>query len=407
MFKDGNDGATNQLERVRGLLHYWFVQYNPLYFVSALCVLCGTFLVTNGLETIGWEQGQILLTIVIQTYEILLLIGTALLFRVAGQRRPAVILGIVEVFFLFDPTFQTMTIAHLGTTGFVMSTAWVVMVLVKLEILAWIFRLKTSPTALILPALAAVGVAGMPYALGYAGATNGTIHLIATWYVVGLVAVFLWTPPKITCAITLDAWGQTVFHRASKAAWMIWTGLYLYHLAAWMVEFSIPLTLPHAAPFLLLLPFVSKKENAVWAGCLGAVVVTSVEPFTVAPTALLVSLVFACHGWRTHRHRLLVGAVMSLYLAAWTHGWHSGLLPEPELWLNVTTAAVLFVMAWRLQLLSAALAAVVVMLPTWKNFVPQDTLEWGVLLLVIGFLALIVGVAIYWTQPQPRELDTS
>ena len=98
---------------------------------------------------------------------------------------------------------------------------------------------------------------------------------------------------------------------------------------------------------------------------------------------------------------------MSLYLAAWTHGWHSGPLPEPQLWLNVTTAAVLFVMAWRLQLLSAVLAAVVVMLPTWKNFVPQDTLEWGVLLLVIGFLALIVGVAIYWTEAQPRELDTS
>jgi len=214
MFKDGNDGATNQLERVRGLLHYWFVQYNPLYCFSALCVLCGTFLVTNGLETIGWEQGQILLTIVIQAYEILLLISTALLFRVAGQRRPAVILGIVEVFFLFDPTFQTMTIAHLGTTGLVMSTAWVVMVLVKLEILAWIFRLKTSPTALILPALAAVGVAGMPYALGYTGAANGTIHLIATWYVVGLVAVFLWTPPPRSHVPSRSTRGGRLFSTA-------------------------------------------------------------------------------------------------------------------------------------------------------------------------------------------------
>ena len=407
MHLHGEHVVPNHLERARDLLHYWFVQYNPLYFFSALCVLCGTFLVSRGLETMGWEQGQILLTIVIQAYEVLLLISTALLFRVAGQRRPAVILAMVEVFFLFDPTFQTMTIATLGKTGLVLSTAWVVMVLVKLEILAWIFRLRLSPTALMLPALAAVAVAGMPYALGFTGVANGTIHVIGTWYAVGLVAVFLWTPPQVTCAITLDAWGQTVFHRASTAAWMIWTGLYLYHFAAWSVQFSIPVTVSHAAPFLLLVPFLSKKEMSVWAGCLGAVVVTAVEPFTVAPTAMVVSMVFACHGWRTERHRLFVGAVLSLYVAACTMGWHSGLLPEPALWLNVTTAALLFVMAWRLQLLSAVLAAVVVMLPTWKNFVPQDTLAWGVFLLVIGFLALIAGVAMYWTQPQPNALDTS
>ena len=403
---NGAHVVTHQLDQTRGLLHYWFVQYNPLYFFSALCVLSGTFLVANDFERMGWEQGQILLTTVIQAYELLLLIGAALLFRVAGQRRPAVILGILEVFFLFDPTFQTSTIATLGTTGLAMSAAWAVMVVVKLEILAWIFRLKTSPTALILPALAAVGVAGTPHVLGLAGAANGTVHLIATWYAVGLVAFFLWTPPKVECAFTLDRWGQTVFHRTSKAVWMIWTGFYLYHLAAWLVEFSITVKLSHAAPFLLLLPFLSKKEISVWAGCLGAVVVTSVTPSTVTPTAILAGIVFACHGWRTQQHRLLVGAVMSLYLAAWTIGWHSWPLPEPELSLSLTTAAVLFVMAWRLQLPSAVLTGVVLMLPIWKDIVPRDALGLGVLLIAIGFLSLIVGVAIYWTEPQPRQLDT-
>lgn len=98
---------------------------------------------------------------------------------------------------------------------------------------------------------------------------------------------------------------------------------------------------------------------------------------------------------------------MSLYLGAWTIGGQSWPLPEPQVWLTLTTAAVLLVMAWRLQLLSAFLTALVVMLPIWKNIVPRDTLELGVLLLAIGFLSLIVGVAIYWTEPQPRQLDTS
>jgi len=87
--------------RFRKLFHRWFVQYNPLYFVSALCVLLGMFLVSLGLGDLGWNLGQIILTAVIQVYEILLITGAAILFRLAGERRPAVILGLLEVFFLF------------------------------------------------------------------------------------------------------------------------------------------------------------------------------------------------------------------------------------------------------------------------------------------------------------------
>jgi hypothetical protein len=396
---------TDPTDRLRELLHYWFVQYNPLYFFSALCVLGGTFLVTKGLEKMAWEQGQIVLYAVIQSYELLLIVGMALLFRVAGQRRPAVILAILEVFFLFDPTFRTETIATLGTVGIVLSVAWAIMVMVKLIALAWIFRLKLSPSGFGIPVLAAVGLAITPHVLGMTGVDKETVHLFATWYAAGLVAYFLWKRPRVSLNIDIDQWGRTVLHRSVKAAWMIWAGFYLYHLLAWLVPFSLTLTLPHAAPVLLLLPFVSNKEISVWAGCLGAVAVTSAEPFTVSPTCLMASIVFCWQAWRIRSYRLLVGAIVTLHLAAWTIGWEGWPLPEPQLWLSMTTAAFLLVMAWRLQLPSALLAAIAAMLPAWKNLLPRDSIGWGVLLLAIGFLSLVVGVAIYWTQPRPQKLD--
>ena len=89
-------------EKLRKKLNYWFVQYNPLYFFSALCVLFGVFLISKGLPELDWRKGQSLLTAVMQFYEILLIAGAALLVRMAGQYRPAVILALIEIFFIFS-----------------------------------------------------------------------------------------------------------------------------------------------------------------------------------------------------------------------------------------------------------------------------------------------------------------
>lgn len=399
----GKDTATSLIDRFRSLFHYWFVQYNPLYFFSAFCVLLGTFLVSKGLDGIDWETGQILLNTVIQSYEILLIVGAALLFRVANKYRPAVILGIMEIVFLFDPTFRTETIATLGTGGLIVSALWVTLLVLKLMALAWVFKLKLSPQTFIIVGLAAVGMAGTPLFLALTSIDKGTVHLAATWYGAGLLALFLWADPRVESKFELDKWGQTVLQRTRHVAWMIWAGFYLYHLAAWSIAFSITLTLPHFAPIVLLLPFLFGYEISVWVGGLGAIALASAEPFTVTPTAMVVSMVFVLHGWHGRRYRLFVGAVLAFYLAAWTVGWQSWPLPEPELWLNVATATVLLAIAWRLQLPSALLAVILTMLPLWKKLAPRDTLGWGILLLALGFLTLIAGVAVYWTQPRSQD----
>ena len=71
------------------LFHRWFVQYNPLYFAGALCILGGVILVTR--DPGDWDSGQLALAGIIQLYEVALIAGAAILFNLPGQRRPAAV----------------------------------------------------------------------------------------------------------------------------------------------------------------------------------------------------------------------------------------------------------------------------------------------------------------------------
>lgn len=378
-------------------LHYWFVQYNPLYFFSALCVLFGMFLISRGLGEMDWHQGQLLLTAVMQLYEILLITGGALLFRAAGQYRPAVILVLIEVFFLFDCTFRTEMMTTLGSVGVIITVTWVTLVAFKLIVLAWMFRLKASAAAIIVPVLAAVGIAGVPHALELNEVDKVLLHLGAIWYGVILMASVLYVRPKVDCTISLDDWGKTVLRRAKTTALVMWAGLYLFHLIIWMELFNIPFSLAQAAPFFLLW-FLFKKEVWAWVGGLVIIALTSVVPFAVTPTALIVGIVYGLKARQTARYRFYLGTAVCFYLAFWAIGWRGGALPEPSLWLILTTTLILLVMAWCWRLPSAIPATVLVMLPGAEVLLPKGSLQWGSFTLVIGFTALIAGIAVNWTH---------
>ncbi|MFH1349730.1 MAG: hypothetical protein ABII26_02220 [Pseudomonadota bacterium] len=377
--------------------HTWFVQYNPLYFFSALCLLLGMFLIAQGLEEMDWRQGQLLLTAVIQLYEILLLTGGALLFRVARQYRPAVILGLIELFFLFDCTFRTMMMTTLGGVGSITTVVWVAMVTLKLYALAWAFCLKLSLAAVIVPTLAAAGIAEIPHALELFNENRELIHLGATWYGVILLASILYVRPKFLCTVPLDDWGQTVMRRVIKTALVMWSLFYLFHLITWIEMFSIPFSLAQAAPFFLMW-FFPKKEAWAWAGGLVILALTSVIPPAVTPTALMVGIIYSLKARQTGRHRFYLGTVLYIYFGLWAIGWEGDILPEPKSWLILSTAMILLLMAWYWRLPSAIPATVLIMLPGAELFLPQGTLQWGTFTLVIGFATLIAGFALNWTH---------
>lgn len=391
-------------------LHTWFVQYNPLYFFSALCVLFGMFLISKGLGQMGWKEEQILLTAVSQLYEILLIIGAGLLFRVAGQSRPAVILGLIEIFFLMDCTFRTELMTTLGGLGVVATVAWVYLVAIKVNLLVWVFRLKVSAGAIIIPILAAIGIAGVPHVFELYRMDQELVHLGALWYGVVLMALVIFLRPKVDCAVPLDDWGQTVLRRSKKAALAMWTGFYLFHLLAWKNVFGIPFTLAHVAPLLLLVCLLLEKEVWIWAGGLAVLFLTMKFPPGITPTALVVGMVYGLKGWQKSRPRFYLGTVVYFYFAFWAISWKGGPLPEPKLWLILAATLVLIVMAWTWRLPSAIPATILVMLPGGGVVVPQGALQWGALALVIGFASLIAGVAASWTlgrsSPDDEEIIT-
>jgi hypothetical protein len=145
----------------RDLLHYWFVQFNPLYFISAMCILFGVFLVARNMETLAPkspERAQLVLLAVIQAYEWLLIGGAALLALRARVVRPAVILALLEAVFLFDCTFRLESIVFLGPLAYWLTAAWFLLTLLKVRLLAAALRLQLPGRVLAAVGASALGI---------------------------------------------------------------------------------------------------------------------------------------------------------------------------------------------------------------------------------------------------------
>jgi hypothetical protein len=186
-----------------------------------MCFILGVFLVSEGMRSIDWIDGQILLTGVIEFYQLSLLAGSFILYRILSQRRPAVILAIMNIFFLFDCTYQTENLSSAGLLGSVSTVLWVLLFALKIKILTVIFRLKTPAVAFVVPIFAAVGVAGAPYLFLYTNIDKSLIHLIMTWYGVILATLILWFRPAVVCRDKLDERKKIVLQSISNSAWLI------------------------------------------------------------------------------------------------------------------------------------------------------------------------------------------
>ncbi len=198
------------------VLYRWFVEYNPLYLVSAALVLAGCVLWSNGLAQEDGLAGPLGVAVAAEIYAVALVGGAALLTRI-GMRRPAVMLALLAVLYQWDTTLHTETCAYLGRPGGLATAAWLVLFGVKLWALAWALRLRFERPFVIAACVAAVGLALGPRVLPDLGG-RGAGALLAVWvFTLGA----LYRPGGIESIAPLDAWGRTVLRRATLAAWLV------------------------------------------------------------------------------------------------------------------------------------------------------------------------------------------
>jgi hypothetical protein len=348
------------------------------------------------MHNIDWIDGQIILTAVIESYEILLLVGSFILYRKVSQNRAAIILALLNIIFLFDCTFQTEHLSTLRYLGGASTLIWLLLFIVKLSVLVWVFRLKLPLIGFIVPILAAIGITGTPYLLGYTQLDKSTIHLIITWYGVVLAVLVLWFQPQVTSKDKLDWQGKMFLLRITKAAWLIWGGLYLYHIISWIRLWDIVVPLAHIAPAFIILPFITEEEGFTWAGCILAITFSVATPSLFWFTALLVGVVFYLRGWLNHQPRLYLGAILALHLSISNYGGQDLSVFDPPLFLAVSTGLGLLAIGWIYRLISAFLIVLVGVFVFWNPRGPQGIMEWGTLLIAIGFTTLIVGIFMNW-----------
>ncbi|MEK7866078.1 MAG: hypothetical protein AAB434_05300 [Planctomycetota bacterium] len=418
--RDPPRAAGTDVLEVRRVLARWFVQYNPLYFASALCILVGIYLVSTEIQGLRWRSERLLLVGVLEAYQALVLAGAALLLHVARQRRPAVILALLELPFLFDWTFQMEALSTLARVGPVASVAWVVLAIAKAIVLLRLFRVRLRPVGALVMLGGLAYVAALPQVL--ASSTNPFgIHLAATWALALLLGALAGFRQVVGCFLVLDDWGRTVQRRALRAAGSIGAGLGLLHLAAAASQFGVRLGPAHAAPFVLIVALLARDEVVAWIGAVVAFALTAGTPEVASPVAAAMGLLLlgCAHAWG--RPRLHVAAIALLALSAQLAGWSPGHLPPLVPWVWGLAGCALAWVGWRAAVRLAWAASVASLLlggSPWAHLcVPGNRLEWGLALLGAGFLWLVLGVAVNWaarrrepewtrgTDPGPRPVD--
>jgi len=414
----------------RRLLHRWFVQYNPLYLLSATLVLGGTTVLSRAVVTQRIFHGGLAIGAITELYAVMLIVSAAVLVRMR-QRRPAVLLALLAVVFECDVTMQVETYAWYGTVGVAASGAWVLLAMGKLWGLSRALRLRASASAWGTIALGASGLAAFPHLLRGVG-PSATWTLVAAWlFAVGASA--LWTRRRVICEDSMDARGR----RCVRGTWRLWGGALLAHVAYWSTDVRGFDAVVLIAALGLLSARWMRRERHVWALCAATVVgVALLAPahlsliaFLAAATLLLRALrgparvleaapapsspyrvastsddptprVVFVRASQPALHRLCVGAASALYLGAWTAGWSGGPLPDhglvPDLAFALATALMLW--RWRAWLAAAPFAATQLHLAAELGWIraPRDALELGGAIVGAGFVVLAAGLLASW-----------
>lgn len=421
----------------RGLTYRWFVEYNPMYLLSAALVLLGMILASRGIDEEWTLAGQVGVAAIAEVYALALIGGAALLTRIRLSR-PAVMLGLLAVLYQGDLTLHTETSAFLSSFGAVSSAVWFAVFVGKLYALGWALKLRLSRSAFAVPVLGALVLAVVPHLLR--DAAIGLRTPILTWSVFLVVCAALWTARGVRSP-ELSGPAGLRGRRAVKATWAIWAALIVVHALFWTSKF--PGCEPGAwvpVASLLATRWI-RRERGVWLVVGATLVITTWLALTAVPhVALMGAVVLVLHALRrpgvtTHAAdspaqdpyrspatdddpptiepetvfavadrpvmaRLLTGAMFAVYLSAWSCSWSRGGITsagDHALVLDLLLTAGVVLIVWRARVWSAILPLAGVWLhhavKAGLVSAPVTMLQWGASLVGGGFALLALSLA--------------
>jgi uncharacterized membrane protein len=381
---------------VRSVLYRWFVQFNPFFTASALCVLGGVLLLSRALG-VGSER---VLAVVVELYQWLLIGVAGVLYRRLLERRPATILGLIAVVFAMDPTLQMTALA---TTGSVLGvTLWLLSFAAKVRGLVWAFRLKVADAVCALPVLGAGIVAALPLAR-LADVDDDVLRGGLAAGAFGIAALVDRLRPSLASAQALDDATAAMFVRIQKAVAAIAVG----GAALQIVNATLmigPTTVFMALSGCLLALALQRTDEREVGGLVVAGVVAALFGGS-APAALpLVAVVLIAAA----RHSPVIAAVAVVALrAGLTFALPTHVDGAVGLTLDVAAGAALVAIAVRRRLPWAAIPAVVLNMG-WAGpltarslrfcvdvAVSTSSQSWGTTLVLAGFALVPVGVVLH------------
>ncbi len=418
----------------RRLCHRWFVQYNPLYLLSAALVLAGVNLIADGASRHEGLVAQFGGAAIAEGYA-WCLIGAAAWLTRRGLRRSGVMLALLAVLYQGDVTLHTSTSAHLGGAGVVAEAVWLTSFLGKLLSLGWAVHLRPSPSALAVTGLGGLGLVLLPHLVQSGG------HVAGSWVIgwfFGVFALALWSSREVSSTTPLDPWGHTVLRRSVRGTWLLWALCFLAHMLLWISDLgNLPVLLPAV---LLLSTRFAKSEAQVWGIVAVSLLLTQAYmPAIFWPVSAMSAIVLMLravrkpvrvvdasartdHGpyrtseaaaspfpttrqtfvWETRAAvvRLTSGAVVALYLAAWTMNWRWAPWPDHVLALDLLFTALVALLVWKAR----ARAVLVPLAATWGHVAiqahrieaPSGGAQWGASAVAAGFIILVVGLVANW-----------
>jgi hypothetical protein len=182
------------------------VSYNPLYLVSALCMLLGCYLL-GGIFILepGDLSGPVALLVILNIYEgLLIALGMFLILRI-GLLRDGRTLMILEVLFLADFTFLGMeSVVADVSIGFLINMVLAALAIVKLAVVLRMLRVRLAPVLLAFASLQFGALFGLPAvfaALDRVGDVSALASFMGWWMLAVLPVIWylLIQPGWLTC----------------------------------------------------------------------------------------------------------------------------------------------------------------------------------------------------------------